>query len=219
MRTDQDLDNYGTNTLMAWQVGQRAIENYRQYIGLQAQRDVPITIYPDMDALFTVNPEHLAGVNDTIRTTVMNHWLGAAANLVIGGDMQQVDALGLKLTTSKQSIAAANFFAQYPMQPRNPGTGSNAAKQLQAWIGGPSDNHKEAYVLIVNYGPDQGNGGFGTQLYASQKVAVSLKDLGISGSTWTFTDIWKGNSTKVSQSYSAWLSEGESQLLRLTKSN
>lgn len=219
MRTDQDLDNYGTNTLMAWQVGQRAIENYRQYIGLQAQRNVPITIYPDMDALFTVNPEHLAGVNDTIRTTVMNHWLGAAANLVIGGDMQQVDALGIKLTTSRQSIAAANFFAQYPMQPRNPGTGSNAAKQLQAWIGGPSDNHNEAYVLIVNYGPDQGYGGFGTQLYAAQKVTVSLKDLGISGSTWTFTDIWKGNSTKVSQSYSAWLTEGESQLLRLSRVN
>ncbi|PTB63289.1 glycoside hydrolase family 27 protein [Trichoderma citrinoviride] len=216
MRTDQDLDNYGTNTLMAWQVGQRAIENYRQYIGLQAQRNVPLTIYPDMDALFTVNPEHLAGVNDTIRYTVQNHWLGAGANLIIGGDMQQVDALGLKLTTSKQSIDAADFFAKYPMQPRNPGTGSNAAKQLQAWIGGPSDDH-EAYVLIVNYGPDLGNGGFSTQLYGKQKLTVSLKDLGISGSAWTFTDIWSGKSTRVTGSYSAWLTEGESQLLRLTR--
>ncbi|KAL7953974.1 glycoside hydrolase family 27 protein [Trichoderma compactum] len=218
MRTDQDLDNYGTSTLMAWQVNQRAIENYRQYIGLQAQRDVPITIYPDMDALFTVNPEHLAGVNDSIRTTVQNHWLGAAANLVIGGDMQQIDALGLRLTTSEQSIAAADFFAQYPMQPRNPGTGSNAAKQLQAWIGGPSNNH-EAYVLLVNYGPDLGNGGFGTQLYGSQKVTVSLKDLGISGSTWTFTDVWTGKSTRVTGAYSVSLTEGASQLLRLTKSH
>ncbi|KAL7809435.1 alpha-galactosidase 3 [Trichoderma gracile] len=218
MRTDQDLDNYGTNTLMAWQVGQRAIENYRQYIGLQAQRDVPLTIYPDMDALFTVNPEHLAGVNDTIRHTVQNHWLGAGANLIIGGDMEQVDALGLKLTTSKQSIDAADFFAKYPMQPRNPGSGSNAAKQLQAWIGGPSDDH-EAYVLIVNYGPDLGNGGFATQLYGKQKVTVSLKDLGISGSAWTFTDIWSGKSTRVTGSYSAWLTEGESQLLRLKRTH
>ncbi|KAK5993526.1 Alpha-galactosidase 3 [Cladobotryum mycophilum] len=219
MRTDQDLDNYGTNTLMAWQVGQRAIENYRQYIGLQAQRNVPITIYPDMDNLFAANPEHLAGVNDSIRTTVMNHWLGAGANLIIGGDMTQVDALGLKLTTSRQSIAAADFFAKYPMQPRNPGTGSNAPKQLQAWIGGPSDDHKEAYVLVANYGPDQGAGNFGTQLHGAQNVTVSLKDLGIDGSTWCFTDIWQGTSTKVSSSYTALLTEGASQLLRLIKGN
>lgn len=215
MRTDQDLDNYGTNTLVAWSVGQRAIDNYRQYIGLQAQRNTAITIYPDMDNLFIANAPNLAGVNDTIRYTIMNHWLGAAANLIIGGDMTTIDALGRKLTTSSQSIAAANFFAQYPMQPRNPGTGNNLAKQLQAWIGGPSGN--EAYVLLVNYGADQGSGGFGTQLYGVQKVTVSLKDLGIAGSKWVFTDIWEGNSTTVTNSYSAYLADGASQLLRLTK--
>jgi alpha-galactosidase len=101
------------------------------------------------------------------------------------------------------------------MQPRNPGTGDNLAKQLQAWIGGPSNNN-EAYVLIVNYGPDEGSGGFGTQLPGIQSVAVSLADLGIPGTTWDFTDIWEGNSTVVSDSYTAWLNEGGSQLLRLT---
>lgn len=216
MRTDQDLDNYGTNTLMAWSVGQRAIDNYRQYIGLQAQRNEPITIHPDMDNLFAANAEALAGVNDTIRMTVMNHWLGASANLIIGGDLTQVDELGYRLTTSKQSVAAAKFFADYPMQPRNPGTGNNLAQQLQAWIGGPSGH--EAYVLVVNYGPDGGSGGFNTQLSGTQKLSVSLNDLGIEGSTWTFSDVWNGNSTKVSKSYTAYLSEGESQLLHLTKS-
>ncbi|KAJ5625618.1 glycoside hydrolase family 27 [Penicillium lagena] len=216
MRTDQDLDNYGQNTFMAWSVGQRAINNYRQYIGLQAQRGVPITIYPDMDNLFTGNPEALTGVNDSIRTTVMNHWLGAGANLVLGSDMSSIDKLGYKLITSRQSISAANFFAQFPMQPRNPGTGNNLAQQLQAWIGGPSDDN-EAYVLIANYGPDQGQGGFDTQLYGLQKVTVSLQDLGIDGSSWTFTDVWEGNSTRVSNSYVAWLTEGASQLLRLTR--
>jgi alpha-galactosidase len=216
MRTDQDLDNYGTNTLMAWQVGQRAIENYRQYIGLQAQRNVPITIYPDMDNLFVANAENLTGVNDIKRATVMNHWLGAAANLILGVDMTRIDALGEKLITSKESVAAAKFFAQYPMQARNPGTGDNLARQLQAWIAGPSGN--EAYVLIANYGPDEGQGGFNTQLAGVQPVAVSLNDLGIAGKSWTFTDIWQGNSTKVSNSYTAWLDEGASQLLHLTKS-
>lgn len=217
MRTDQDLDNYGFNTFMSWQVGQRAINNYRQYIGLQAERKVPITIYPDMDNLFAANPEHLTGVNDSIRTTVMNHWLGAAANLVLGSDLTQIDRLGRKLITSPQSIAASKFFSQYPMQPRNPGTGSNSAQQLQAWIGGPSETGKEAYVLIVNYGPDQGYGGFETQIFGRQKVTVTLEDLGIQGSIWAFTDVWGGNSTRVSNSYSTWLTEGASELLHVTR--
>lgn len=215
MRTDQDISNYGTQTLIAWSVGQRAVDNYRQYISLQAQRNVPITIYPDMENLMVPNAQNLSGINDLQRTTLMNHWLGAGANLIISGDLTQIDKLGYRLTTSEQSITAANFFALYPMQPRNPGTGDNLAKQLQAWIGGPSNNN-EAYVLIVNYGPDEGSGGFGTQLPGIQSVAVSLADLGIPGTTWDFTDIWEGNSTVVSDSYTAWLYEGGSQLLRLT---
>lgn len=216
LRTDQDLNNYGTNTFMAWQVGQRAINNYRQYIGLQAQRNVAVTTYPDLDSLFVGNAEKLTGVNDTIRTTVMNHWLGAAANLILGSDLTQLDDLGRFLITSPQSVTASNFFAKYPIQPRNPGTGNNLAKQLQAWIGGPSDDGSEAYVLIANYGPDQGQGGFGTQLYGKQKVTVSLADLGIAGA-WSFTNVWTGVSTRVSKSYTASLTEGESQLLHLRR--
>lgn len=214
MRTDQDIDNYGQNTFVAWREVQRAIDNYRQYISLQKQRKIPITIYPDMDNLFVGNPENVTGVSDTQRYTIMNHWLGAAANLVIGSDLTTLDDLGIKLLTSLQSAQAADFFAQYPMQPRNPGTGNNLAQQLQAWIAGPTKD-KTAYVLIANYGPDQGSGGFYTGMTGVQPVTVSLSDLGVKGK-WTFTDVWNGNSTTVSKSYTAYLAENESQLISLS---
>ncbi|CAL5873914.1 uncharacterized protein PFLUO_LOCUS8198 [Penicillium psychrofluorescens] len=214
MRTDQDIDNYGTNTFLAWQVVQRAIENYRQYISLQKERNVPITIYPDMDNLFVCNPQNLTGVSDAERVTIMNHWLGAGANLVLGCDLRHIDALGTKLLTSSQSVSFANFASNYPMQPRNPGTGNNLAQQAQAWIGGPDDT-SNAYVLLVNYGPDQGSGGFNTSLSGIQEVTISLKDLGISGKQWKFTDVWNSNSSTVSDSFTAYLGEGESQLLYL----
>jgi alpha-galactosidase len=215
MRTDFDIDNYGEDTFVAWQEVQRAIDNYRQYISLQKQRGVAITIYPDMDNLFVGNPENVTGVNDTQRYTIMNHWLGAAANLIIGSDLTELDELGIKLLTSSQSVEAANFFAKYPMQPRNPGTGNNLAQQLQAWIAGPTQQN-QAYVLIANYGPDQGAGGFGTSITGVQPVTVSLSDLGIEG-TWKFTDVWNENSTTVSSSYTAYLNENESQLISLAK--
>lgn len=146
----------------------------------------------------------------------MNHWLGAGANLIVSGDLIQIDNVGHKPTTSEQSIAAADFFALYLMQPCNTGTADNLAQQLQAWIRGPSD--EAAYVLVANYGPDGGAGGFGTQLPGIHSVTVSLADLGIPGTTWVFTDIWEANSKLVSDSYTAWLTEGGSQLLRLTPS-
>ncbi|KAJ5454883.1 Alpha-galactosidase [Penicillium daleae] len=201
-------------TFITWQVVQRAIDNYRQYISLQKQQNVPITIYPDLDGLFTCNPQNLTGVSDKERVTIMNHWLGAGANLILGCDLRHIDELGMKLLTSTQSVAFANFAALNPMQPRNPGTGNNLAQQLQAWIGGPDESDK-AYVLLVNYGPDQGSGGFGTSLAGVQKLSISLSDLGIAGRNWKITDVWNGNSTTVSSSYIANLDEGESQLLYL----
>ncbi|KAJ2980396.1 hypothetical protein NQ176_g2668 [Zarea fungicola] len=215
MRTDQDINNYGHDTFVDWAVGQRAIDNYRQYIGLQAKYKTNIPTYPDMDNMYVVNPERLAGVNDSIRTTIANHWIGAGSNLITGCDLTQIDDLGWKLLTSSGSVAAADFFAKYPMQPRNPRTGSNLAKQLQAWIGGPSDDGKEAYVLVANYGPDLGSGGFGSKIYGVQPVTISLASLGLRCSKWTFTDVRAGNSSTVTNTYTAWLTEGASQLLHL----
>lgn len=37
-----------------------------------------------------------------------------------GGNLNDVDKVGLQLLTSKQTITSANFFAQDPSQPRNP---------------------------------------------------------------------------------------------------
>ena len=216
MRTDQDLNNYGHNTFIDWAVGQRAINNYRQYAALQVQRQVPVTIYPDLDSLFVANSEKLTGVNDSIRTTLMSHWLGAGANLILGSDMTQMDSLGYKLLTSAASVDAADFFARYPMQPRNPGTGGNKAQQLQAWIAGPRDDGV-AYALVANYGPDGGQSGYGTKMYGPQKVTVSLDDLGIAGNRWKFNDVWDSGSTIVAHSYSVRLREGASVLLRLTR--
>jgi alpha-galactosidase len=214
IRTDQDIDNYGQDTFVAWQEVQRAIDNYRQYIALQKQRNVAITLYPDMDNLFVGNPANVTGVSDTQRITIMNHWLGAAANLIIGSDLTELDTLGLQLLTSPQSAALATFSAQYPMQPRNPGSGNNLAQQLQAWIAGPSEAN-ETYVILANYGPDEGAGGFGTSLAGVQALTVSLSDLGISGQNWIFTDVWNGNSTVVSETFTAYLDEYGSQLLHL----
>jgi alpha-galactosidase len=214
IRTDQDIDNYGQDTFVAWQEVQRAIDNYRQYIALQKQRNVAITLYPDMDNLFVGNPANVTGVSDTQRITIMNHWLGAAANLIIGSDLTQLDTLGLKLLASPQSAALATFSAQYPMQPRNPGSGNNLAQQLQAWIAGPSEAN-EAYVILANYGPDEGAGGFSTSLTGVQALTVTLSDLGISGQNWKFTDVWNGNSTVVSGTFTAYLDKYGSQLLHL----
>jgi alpha-galactosidase len=167
-----------------------------------------------MDNLFVGNLENVTGVSDTQGITIMSHWLEAAANLVIGSDLTQLDALGLELLTSSQSAAVAQFSAQYPMQPRNPGSGNNLAQQLQAWIAGP-DEKNESYLRLANYGPDQGAGGSGTSLTGRQAVTVSLSDLGISSRNWTLTNVWSRNTTEVSRSFTTYLDEGESQLLRL----
>jgi alpha-galactosidase len=39
------------------------------------------------------------------------------------------------------------FTAQYPMQPRNPGSIRSAAKQHQAWIAGPDASGNKLVVL------------------------------------------------------------------------
>ena len=216
MRTDQDLNNYGEKTLVSWATVQRAIENYRQYITqVSAESQSALTIYPDMDNFFVANPKSKTGVNDAKRQTIMTHWIGAAANLILGSDMTNVDALGKKLITDPAALEVADFTQTYPMQPRNPGTGNQSSKQLQAWIAGPDSKSGKAVCILANYGPDQGQGRFGTKLKGKQKVRVTWQDLGLSGSYSTrnvWTGKWSGASKK---SVSAMLAEGESRLLWL----
>lgn len=102
------------------------------------------------------------------------------------------------------------------MRPRNPGTGFAYAKQLQAWIGGP-DATGQVMVLLANYGPDQGQGGFDTSLVGVQSVSVSWSDLGIRNGAYRVHDVWKGESTSIeTQGLNARLAEGESWLVMMT---
>jgi alpha-galactosidase len=129
--------------------------------------------------------------------------------------MTKVDSLGKKLITDQAALAVADFTQKYPMQPRNPGTGFNSSQQLQAWIAGPEPQTGKAVVVLANYGPDQGQGGFGTKMPGKRTVSVSWDDLGIGG-TYSIKDVWSGTSKGKSDSgVSAVLGAGESQLLWL----
>ncbi|KAH8657959.1 glycoside hydrolase superfamily [Xylariales sp. PMI_506] len=215
MRTDQDINNGGSSTFVSWGVVQRAIDNYRQYITTVAAYGSTLTIYPDMDSLFVGNPASVSGVTDAERQTIMTHWIGAAASLILGSDLTNLDTLGLNLLTNSDALAVADFTARYPMQPRNPGTGSGDAQQLQAWVAGPDDSGA-LVVVLANYGPDQGDGGFGTSLAGLQTISATWDDLGISGSFDVF-DVWNGKDlSSATASLSAQLDEGESVLYKLT---
>lgn len=215
MRTDQDLNNSGSTTLVNWGTVQRAIENYRQWIIAGLQFFDELNIYPDLDNLFSGNPENISGLSNGQRTTVFTHWIGAGANLIIGNDMTTLDDFGKSLLTNSQALEVADFTAQFPMQPRNPGSGGQNAAQLQAWIAGPSPSG-EAVVVLVNLGPDNGQGGFNTQTSGVQTVTATWDDLGISGQ-FNVQDIWNNKSLgTVSDQVSAQLDEGESVMLHLT---
>jgi alpha-galactosidase len=80
------------------------------------------------------------------------------------------------------------------MQPKNTfdttQPGSQASEQLQAWIAGPDSDNENAVVVLPNYGPDQGQGGFGTSLQGTQFVNVSPGVLGIAPGQPNGQDSW-----------------------------
>ncbi|KAJ3790408.1 glycoside hydrolase superfamily [Lentinula aff. detonsa] len=219
-RTDQDINNAGadSDSFTAWATVQRAIDNYRQYIVLHTSQDETLSIYPDMDNLYVGNSAPEDGVTDDERYTIMNHWLGAGSNLILGNDLTQLDDTGKAILTNSAAHSVADFAAQYPMRPRNPGTGEGDAQQLQAWIGGPDDTGK-VVVLLANYGPDEGQGGFNTTLSGVQNVTATWQDLGISGS-FAIQEVWQGQDLGVStQQLSASLDEGQSLLVVMNPAN
>jgi len=184
---------------------QRAIENYRIFINQQAEdtsrHGKGIRIRPDMDNTFVGNPQSLSGLSDVQRYTVASHWVGAGANLITGSDLTHLDALGKELLFSEEATYVADFTSQWPMQPRNPagwGTpGAGDAMQLQAWISGPNEDGT-AVVVVANYGPDLGQGGFNTNWGGVHNVSITLDDLGIGPSRpngakiWSVRRVWGG---------------------------
>jgi alpha-galactosidase len=216
MRVATDINSYGASTFVGMWLVQNSIEQYRQYINQLVAANATMTLHPDMDDLFVGNPASVTGVTDNQRITLMSHWIGASANLILGSDMKNLDALGMELIAGLQSKSAAKFCAVYPMQPRNPGTGSNQPMQLQAWIAGP-DPTGQAYVLLTNLGPNLGKGGFVTVGTGVQDVTISLADLGLTASRYVAKDVWFGNATFVKsyQSLTASLDEGESRFWQI----
>jgi len=217
MRTDQDINNSNAKTFIEWATVQRAIENYRDFVSriVNANEEPVTTIYPDMDNLFVGNEAAITGVSDTMRESIATHWIGAAANLITGSDMTKLDELGIRLLTDPSAMEVARFTARFPMQPRNPGTGRNESKQLQAWIAGP-DTSGSCVVVLANYGPDLGQGGFKTNLGGKQTVKATWDDLGIAGDFYV-ENVWTGSQLgALAKEVSAELDVGESCLLKLT---
>lgn len=215
MRTDQDINNsQGSSNFLQWSTVQRAIENYRQYI-VQVSEETggTLSIYPDMDNLYVANPESQSGVTDCQRKTIMSHWIGAGANLILGSDMTNVDDLGKKLITDSKAQEVAQFTQRYPMQPRNPGTGGNLCSQLQAWIAGP-DEGGQAVVVLANYGPGYVDGECDFKLEEPQNISVTWEDLGIEAPASEISDVWSGTAFDGSDTgLEAVLDEGQSKLL------
>lgn len=217
MRVDQDINNGGESTFIRWATVQRAIDNYRQWIVAALDIFDELNVYPDLDNLYAGNEASITGVSDTQRRTIMTHWIAAGANLITGSDLARIDDLGVELLTNKDALAVADFTARFPMQPRNPGTGDKDSKQLQAWIAGPSSCNR-AVVVIANYGPDQGQGGFGSKTPGKQTVKVSWTDLGLDGNNeYKAKNVWTAMNQDISaDGIEVELDEGESVLLWVT---
>ncbi|KZO97269.1 glycoside hydrolase family 27 protein [Calocera viscosa TUFC12733] len=218
MRVDQDINNMHSATFLSWATVQRAIDNYRQYITLQTSTLEPLTIYPDLDNLYVGNAANISGITDAQRGTMATFWLAAGANLLIGSDLLQLDALGRRLLTDREALAVAEFGARYALQPRNPGTGGARAQQLQAWIAGPSDDRGEAVVVVMNLGPPLGQSGYEGEevLTGIEAFQVTFEDLGIPG-TYRVRDVWEHRDLPVrSTGLRVLLGEGESKLFKLT---
>ena len=218
---------------------QRTIEAYRVFITQQTldptRRTVPITIRPDMDNTYLGNSQRPSGLSDVQRYSMAIHWIGAGANLITGSDQTTRDQLGYNLTYDSEAMDIAAFTATYPMQPRNPsgwGTlGGSASMQLQAWIAGPSSDGVAA-VVLANYGPDEGAGGFALDWDGVHLVSIPLPDLGIGpgmphgADAWFVRRVWGGGGSGgsdhtddgiVTNSISCELGPGESVLYKLTK--
>lgn len=226
MRSDQDINNGGATTLVRWATVQRAVDNYRQWVvaalDVFGDGDGKLQVRPDLDNLYAGNAAGVTGVSDAQRRTIMTHWIAAGANLIMGSDLARLDDLGVQLLTSSEALAVADFAATYPVQPRNPGGGGGQeARQLQAWIAGPAAATGRAVVVLANYGPDQGQGGFGSTVPGKQTVAASWTDLGLDASrTYEVRNVWTGEEQVAGAGgVEAELDEGESVLLWVTPEN
>jgi alpha-galactosidase len=86
-----------------------------------------------VDNLYIGNGDNITSVVILIKWQTMEaHWVGVTAKLIAGSDLTQLNSDGSTLFNDSEAREAAVFTAQYPMQPRNPGSIRSAAKQHQA---------------------------------------------------------------------------------------
>ena len=217
MRTDQDINNRNQKKFVEWDHVLRAIENYRQWIVDALQYFDTVDIRPDMDNLYVFNDPSISGISWAQQQTMMSHWVGAGANIMLGGDLTKIDDSGFYTLTHEASRSITSFTSRYPMQPRNPGSGSQNAQQLQAWVAGPSPSG-EAVVLLVNYGPTKSDSqaGFKGDKSGTQHVFISYTDLGIEKPSKVY-DVWNNNDWgNIATGLDVDIQEGQSFLLHLT---
>lgn len=90
-----------------------------------------------MDNLYIGNGDDITSVVILIKwQTMETHWVAVTEKLIAGSDLTQLNSDGSTPFNDSEAREAAVFIAQYPIQPRNPGSISSAAKQHQAWIAG-----------------------------------------------------------------------------------
>ena len=223
MRTDQDL-NGGPGVQTQWPTVQRAIEQYREYI-LQVANDssVTLTIYPDMDNLFVGNNGSLSGLTNNQRQTVMTHWIGAGANLIIGSNMTALDDFGRALLTNKRALEIANnFTSKYPMRPTQGNNNPARGRQGQVWIAGPTAGSEIAAIVVANYGNSGNNNLFDpipTQSWWSYNFTFS--DIGLDAdATYAVEDVWHLDAdftVRGNEMVAGTLQDAEVKFWRITK--
>lgn len=223
MRTDQDL-NGGSGVQTQWPTVQRAIEQYREYIVYISNRSTDIlTIYPDMDNLFVGNSVHFSGLTNIQRQTVMSHWIGAGANLIIGSNMTQLDDYGLGLLTNKLALEIGNnFTSKYPMRPTQGNNNPSRGRQGQVWIAGPADDSGTAVVLVANYGNSGNNNLFDPiPTQGSWTYSFTFSDIGLDAdATYAVQNVWNSTANftvKGNEIVSGTLQDAEVYFWRLTK--
>ncbi|KAG4433372.1 hypothetical protein IFR05_011132 [Cadophora sp. M221] len=219
MRIDQDVNNYANKTpLVKWTDIQRDINNYRDWAVTALSFYDTANIHPNMDMMFVANGPEISGLTEDQRKTIFYHWIGASAELNLGSDLTKMDTFGIALLTHPRLLSAASFTGRYPMQPRNPGTGGNAPQQLQAWISGPAPSGElELIVVLANYGPDEGAGGYGTGVTGTQTVTARWRDLGVEGAGYRCEDVYSGEAVSSRSGVSARLAPYQSVMYRCTK--
>ncbi|UJR17374.1 hypothetical protein I4U23_004269 [Adineta vaga] len=223
IRTDQDL-NGAPGIQTQWSTVQRAIEQYREYMVQVSRRNITLlTLYPDMDNLFVGNNGSRSGLTNTQRQTVMSHWIGAGANLIIGSNMTELDDYGLALLTNKRALYIANnFTSKYPMFPTQGNNNPSRGRQGQMWIAGPTTNLDAAVILVANYGNSGNNNLFDpVPIQSWWSYNFTFSDFGlVAQTTYAVENVWDTDAdftARGNEIITGTLQDSEVKFWRVTK--